>query len=279
MTSDDQRRVAAIERDVVVVDGPEAATFLHGQLSQDVLALDVGDAAPTLLLEPQGKVVALARLSRADEHRYLLDTDRGWGEAMLGRLERFKLRTDCTLELHHWPGVAWRGPGAAAVDGGDAPIVASAGWPGVESLDVVGPDVQLEPTMTADEYETARIVARWPAMGREVDESTIPAATGIVDAAVSFTKGCYTGQELVARIDSRGSRTPTRLVGVTADDIDARLVAGGVLTADGDEIGTVTSASTTAPVALAYVKRAVTLPSSAQATTAAGETVAVSLLD
>jgi folate-binding protein YgfZ len=252
---------ASIERDVVIAEGPETASFLHGQLSQDIAGLPVGDSVWSLLLEPQGKVVALLRVTRSSDERFLLDVDPGWGEAVVTRLTRFKLRTKCELTLESWPGIAWRGVGAAEVTA-DAPIVAPAGWSGIDGIDVVGPGVTGETSIDADQFETLRIAARWPAMGAELDGSTIPAATGIVDQTVSFTKGCYTGQELVARIDSRGSNTPTRLVRVTADSSE-RLRAGDRLTSGGDPVGMVTSASTTEPIALAYVKRVVEVPGSA----------------
>ncbi len=76
---------------------------------------------------------------------------------------------------------------------------------------------------------------------------------------MSFTKGCYTGQELVARIDSRGSNTPTRLVRVVAD-APVRLAVGDGLTVAGEPAGVITSASVTEPIALAYVKRAIEVP-------------------
>ncbi len=249
---------AAIVRDVVIAEGPETAGYLHGQLSQDITGLVVGDSAWSLLLEPQGKIVALLRVTRSADDRFLLDVDSGWGEAVVTRLTRFKLRTKCELTLQTWPGIAWRGPGAAAI-AADAPIVAPAGWTGIEATDVVGPDVVGEASIDAHQYETLRIAARWPAMGAELDSSTIPAASGIVEESVSFTKGCYTGQELVARIDSRGSNTPTRLVRVVADP-PVRLAVGDRLTVAGEAAGVITSASATEPIALAYVKRAVEVP-------------------
>jgi tRNA-modifying protein YgfZ len=101
--------------------------------------------------------------------------------------------------------------------------------------------------------EVERIEAVWPAMGSElVVDETIPNAAGINDRTVSFTKGCYTGQELVARIDSRGDHTPQHLRHVTSS---SPLAVGDVLTLDGKQVGTVTTAADTA--ALAWVARSV----------------------
>ncbi|MET0666349.1 MAG: folate-binding protein, partial [Acidimicrobiales bacterium] len=84
---------AVVERDVVRIEGPEAATYLQGQLSQDVLGLDVGDSAWTFVLQPQGKVDAWFRLTRVGDEAFLADVDAGFGEAVLARLQRFLLRT------------------------------------------------------------------------------------------------------------------------------------------------------------------------------------------
>ncbi len=101
--------------------------------------------------------------------------------------------------------------------------------------------------------EFERIEAVWPAMGSElVVDETIPNAAGINDRTVSFTKGCYTGQELVARVDSRGDHTPQHLRHLTSSN---PLAVGDALTLDGKQVGTVTSAVDAA--ALAWVARSV----------------------
>ena len=182
--------------DVVRVDGPDAATYLQGQLSQD---LD-GDGEWTFVLEPSGHIVALARLTRAGE-AFALEVDAGLGERVEARLRKFLLRTKATITLQ---------PGT--------------------------PD------------EQARIEAGRP--GRpEFDERAVPAETGWVTRAVSFTKGCYTGQELVARMDSRVAEPPRRLVQLRGDG----LTVGAPVVVDGAEVGSVTSAAD--GIALGYVKR------------------------
>ena len=86
-------------------------------------------------------------------------------------------------------------------------------------------------------------------MAHEIDDRTVPAETGWVAEAVSFTKGCYTGQELVARMDSRVADPPRRLVRIAG----ASLQAGSPIVVDGAEVGSVTSAAD--GIALGYVKR------------------------
>ena len=266
--------VAVGTRDVVRVAGPEAAVYLQGQLSQDVDALAPGDDAWSLLLQPQGKLVAHLRVSRAAADELLLDVADGWGEAVVERLERFKLNTDADIELLSWDWLAYRGPASSELEGA-APIVASGQWGPVPGVDAIGPGIAADPAIACVDLvamEALRIEAGIAAMGAELDDRTIPAAAGIVDDAVSFTKGCYTGQELVARIDSRGSNTPTRLRGVVVDT-DAVPELSAVLTVaategDGDgEVGGLTSVAWSprlgAAVALAYVARGVDVPTAA----------------
>jgi aminomethyltransferase len=121
--------------------------------------------------------------------------------------------------------------------------------------------------VAAGAYEVVRIEAGVPTMGAELTERTIPAEAGIVERTVSFTKGCFTGQELVARIDSRAGKVPRHLRGVVL--ADAAAPAGAALMLDGQQVGQLTSAAATpngGAVALAYVKRGVEVPVDALAT-------------
>ena len=101
----------------------------------------------------------------------------------------------------------------------------------------------------ATDDDAARIAEGRPG-APEFDERSVPAETGWADRAVSFTKGCYTGQELVARMDSRVAEPPRRLVRITAT---GDVAPGAAIAVDGVEVGHVTSAAGT--VALGYVKR------------------------
>jgi folate-binding protein YgfZ len=236
-----------VKRDVVLVEGSDARDYLQGQLSQDVVALDVGDSAFALLLQPQGKVAAWLRVTRTGDELYALDVEAGWGEKVEARLRRFLLRTKATLRLEQWPVAVHPAPGPDVPDGA---------WAVVSELDDTVALLGATGGLDDDELEARRIAGGVPRLGRELDESTIPAAAGIVDRSVSFTKGCYTGQELVARIDSRGDRVPSKL-----RRISGRARVGDTIVVDGREVGTVTSAS--GEFALAYVRREVELPADA----------------
>jgi len=260
-----------VPRDAVRVTGPDAVTFLQGQVSQDVAGLPVGSSAWSFVLQPQGKVDSWFRITRTDRDELVLDVDGGFGAALVARLERFKLRTKADFELlDGWRAVAVRGvprPG-----GVPAPNLAiDSGW-GLEGFDLIGPAPEPPDDVragTLEEYEALRIECGVPAMGRELTERTIPAEAGqgVIDRSVSFTKGCYTGQELVARIDSRGGNVPRRLQGLILDGEDLP-ATGAAVVIEGAEVGTVTSAARSdrldAVVALAYVKRDVDVPTGAE---------------
>lgn len=244
-----------VPRDVVRAVGPDAVSFLQGQLSQEVAALAVGDSAWSFVLQPTGKVDALVRVTRMGEDELLLDTDGGFGDALVARLGRFKLRVKADIERLPWRCLAVRGVEGVA---GSAPGFGS-------GADVLGEMPTIPEGVREcglDAYEVLRIEHGWPAMGRELTERTIPAESGIVDRTVSFTKGCFTGQELVARIDSRGGHVPRHLRGVVVDGpsppVGAQVVVGATVV--GELTSVAESPAQAGPVALAYVHRDVSTP-------------------
>ena len=119
--------------------------------------------------------------------------------------------------------------------------------------------------VTEGEYESRRVEAGVPRQGYDIDESTIAQEAFLERDAVSFTKGCFLGQELVCRIDSRGhvNRLLRRL------RADAPLARGSAVVVDGKEVGTVTT--TVGAVALATIRRAVEPGSEVLVHTAAGD--------
>jgi|JI10StandDraft_1071094.scaffolds.fasta_scaffold130437_3 folate-binding protein YgfZ len=231
-------------RDVVQVDGPDALTYLQSQLSQDLRPLQVGASVWSFVLQPAGKVDVLLRVWRTADETFVLDTDAGFGEALVARLNRFKIRVKAEISVLPWRCLAVRGDG-------DMPEGLPS-WGG--GVDLLGADVQPPTDVAAGDeaqLQAARVVAGWPMMGVEIEPGdTIPAETGVIPVAVSFTKGCYPGQELVERMDSRGAAAP-RLLQVVEVPEGAR--AGDAYVRGGEAIGTITSVSGT--TALAYVKR------------------------
>ena len=221
------------DREVVRVSGPDALTYLQGQTSQDLLPMAVGDRRWTFLLQPSGKVDVLARVARAADDTFVFDVDAGYGDALVARLDRFKIRVRVDVEV-----VPWR---VLGVIGG---------------TDVVGSDPEPPagvPEGTAAELEAVRVAAGWPAMGSEIEPGeTIPGETGVVAVAVDFRKGCYPGQELVERMDSRGATAPRSL---RILDVPGGARRGDPIEHEGQVVGTITSVAGT--VALGYVKRGV----------------------
>ena len=208
-------------RDVVTVSGPDAARYLHSQVSQDVESLAVGESRWTLVLAPAGRIDALACIRRVADDHFELDIEPGFGAGLVARLNRFKIRVAAEI------GIVERD-----VDG--ASLI---GW------------WNEQPTDTS---EAARVAAGWPAMGREVvPGETIPAETGLNAVAVNFTKGCYPGQELVERMDSRGAAPPRQL---RVFDVGDSVEVGDTIHDDvGAEVGTYTSVA--GGKGLGYVRR------------------------
>ncbi len=235
--------VEPIQRAFIEVVGPDALTFLQGQLSQDVSTLAIGANSWAFLLQPHGKVDALVRVTRRGDDAFVIDVDSGYGEPVEGRLRKFMLRTKAEMHVRDWAAVAIRGTDADAVQSTSKQIAADDGsgfvcdalWPAVSGVDVVGEGVHVPdsvPRLGADEYQALRIACGIPAMGSELDEKTIPNEVGFNDIAVSFNKGCYVGQELVARIDSRGNNVPRRLVGLIFDEMELPAPASVLVNTD-----------------------------------------------
>jgi folate-binding protein YgfZ len=275
----------ALRRDVLRASGPDAMTYLQGQLSQDVAALEVGESADSLILTPQGKLDAFVRVTRTGDEELILDVDGGFGDVVAARLARFKLRVHVDIEPLSWRCVALRGPRAATAAMGLAEragtsLAPTFSWNGVSGVDLLGdaPETDGLRACSIEAWEAVRVEAGIPVMGAELDERTIAAEADLLDRSVSFTKGCYTGQELVARLDARGNRVARHLRGLVVVGLGGDVPApadehiGTALVAPGYEVvferkvvGTVTSSAWSpalgCPVALAYVHRTVSTPS------------------
>jgi folate-binding protein YgfZ len=225
----------------VRVAGPDAGDYLQRMVSNDVGALAVGGACPALLLTAKARVIAPVVVWRRGEADFLVLTEPELGEPVRALLARMKLRAQCEIEAEEHT--------SALVFGGEG---IDTGFPGaVEVL-----DSPLEPTLDPDELELRRIEAGLPRWGREIDDRILPAEAGLDATHVSFTKGCYPGQEPVARLHYRGhpNRTLRALDLSDLPPYDAELVH------EGKVVGRVTSAARRADgsvAALAYVRREV----------------------
>jgi tRNA-modifying protein YgfZ len=180
--------VAARPRDYVRVAGPDAEGFLQRMLSNDVTAAP----CQALLLTPKSRLIAPLVVVRREVDDFLLLTEPGLGEAVRATLlrARFAARVEIEPEQH----------ASVVVFGAEGGIPnAEFGEAGSELL-----DAGVEPTLSGEELERMRIEARSPAWGKELDDSILPAEAGLDETHISFTKGCYPGQEPIARLHHRG---------------------------------------------------------------------------
>jgi folate-binding protein YgfZ len=276
------------DRGAVVVTGPDAWSYLQSLVSADLDVVGDGSGVHSLLLTPQGKLDVDFRLLRVGDDAWL-DCDPGFGERLAGSLNRFRIRVDCevTDRSGSWGSSAVRGPDAAArtdvlgVELAAAPhahvrwedtVVVRVPWPGGDGFDVVGPPERVGEAMNrlaeagvtrvgAEAYESVRIELGIPRQGFELDEKTIPQEAFLELDAVSFTKGCFLGQELVCRIDTRGrvNRYLRKLMGIE----DGRPPRGSEIVSGDKVVGTVTStvdADDLPAAALGYVRHEVDPP-------------------
>ena len=229
---------AARERAYVRVAGPDACEYLHRMVSNDVESLHVGDACPALLLTPKARLVAPVVVWRRGEDDFLLLTEPELGETVRALLTRMRLRANCEIEPEqHSSILAFGGEGIATDFPGAAEVL----------------DSGLEPTLDAAELERRRVEAGVPRWGRELDDRILPAEAGLDATHISFGKGCYPGQEPVARLHFRGKANRALRVLELSDvpAYDAELVH------DGKVVGRVTSAVRRpdgSVVALAFVR-------------------------
>ena len=227
---------ATIDRAVITVTGPDTIDFLQGQLTADVAGLEIGSSTRTFLLAPQGHVIAWLRATRTGPEEIVLDGDAGVGPEVETRLRRFLLRTKATVEARVARCRCVRGGGQEAPVGS---LVLACDWPGIDGWDVLDPTAETPGGSGGDDLEALRVAAGVPVHGSEITEKTIPNELPVLRTSVSFTKGCYVGQELVARVDSRGNNVPQRLARLESD---GELTPGDLVTADGAAAGSITSA-------------------------------------
>jgi folate-binding protein YgfZ len=211
-------------RDVIIAHGTDARSFLHSQLSNDIASLGVGASRYSFVLEPTGKLAALVRVRCEAEDVFVLDVDERCGQSALARLNKFKIRVKCEFELSQRDVLALRGLAASSRDAVLAVPGAVAAWREDDcAVDVFDADTQdargiIAGVESGDRHdlERERVRCAWPVFGVDIDGDCLPAETSLIDVCVSFTKGCYPGQELVERMDSRGASAPRRLMRLPA---------------------------------------------------------------
>jgi len=212
-------------------------------VSNDVEALAPGEACDALLLTPKARVIAPLTVWRQGPDDYLLLTEPGLGERVRATLVRTRFAAKCAIELEPHTSVVVLG----GVDG-----IPTRDY-GVQAVEVL--DADLEATVGEDELELLRIKARTPRFGREIDDRVLPAEAGLDERAIDFEKGCYPGQEPIARQHYRGRVNRTlRLLAVDGDELPDY---DDELAYEGKPVGRVTSAAHDpglGVIALGYVR-------------------------
>ncbi|HEX9378555.1 MAG TPA: hypothetical protein VF872_03090 [Gaiellaceae bacterium] len=206
------------------VAGPDAADYLQRMVSNDVEALGPGEACDALLLTAKARVIAPLRVVRRADDDFLVLTEPELGDTVREQLlrTRFAAKVEIEPEEHE----SW------LVLGGD------------EVLDVRPPGEEVG----EEELERWRIESGVPRWGHEIDDRVLPAEAGLDETHVSFSKGCYPGQEPIARQRYRG-KVNRRL---RVLDVEGDAIPGDELVLDGKKVGRITSA--VPGVALAYVR-------------------------
>ena len=227
-----------LDRGYVAVSGPEAADFLERMVSNEVVSLDPGEVRPALLLTPKSRIVAPLRVVREGAEAFLLITEAELAEAVASTLLRARFAAKCEVEVKPYRGYLQLGEG----DG-----IRNDDY-GVEAYESWGEEEREAPS--ADELEALRIEAATPVWGKELDETVLPAEAGLDETHVSFTKGCYPGQEPIARLHYRGR--PNRHLRVL--EVESASPGDEIFLGE-KAVGRVTSA--VPGLALGYVRREV----------------------
>lgn len=218
---------------VTRVSGEDARSFLQSLVSSDLDVLSVGSSQRSLLLTNVGKVVACLWIYAASDDDFLIVNEAPLQEVVQSTLQRLCIRTKATLE-----NVSAQYAAVVSSDDGDDFLLED------NHCGVSGEKLFLtataEPLSTSDEYETFRIIHGSVSVVSDLGDETIPQEAGLAVESVSFAKGCFLGQELVCRIDSRSASTPHSFFAIHAD---SEIVSGSIVRSAENEIGVVTSES------------------------------------
>jgi folate-binding protein YgfZ len=258
----------------LLVRGADGAEYLQGQLTNDIEALAPGEGCYAALLDRKGHIQADVRVLRLTGDEIWIDAEPETGERVLRHLRMYSVGRDVEISDagERFALLSFIGPLAReeARDGGTPwplhsvrPAAGSAGsWvvATAEGFDLICPAAEAGerrngvPEVGEAAAEILRIERGVPRFGREMTGDTLPAEAGIVEAAVSFTKGCYIGQETVARLHYKG-RPNRHLRGLR---FSAPVEAGAALHLGDRQVGTVGSSCVSpafGPIGLAIVRR------------------------
>jgi tRNA-modifying protein YgfZ len=273
-------------RDVLIVPGQDRLGWLHSISSQHLSSLSDGDATEALVLSPNGHVEQHWQVTELDSMVWI-DTEPGTAVEVLGYLHKmqFMKRVEPADVSAEWAVLSLVGPAtptvlalaglptpdqpgrAQPIDGGG--FVRRMAWPAADAADLIVPRARAAGVIAALvevgahraglwAFEALRVEARRPRLGLETDHRTIPHEVGWIGSAVHLDKGCYRGQETVARVQNLG-KPPRRLVLLhLSGESDTLPEAGTPIELDGRTVGFLGTALhhfDLGPIALAVVKR------------------------
>jgi folate-binding protein YgfZ len=223
----------------VRVAGSDAEDYLERMLSNEVATLGVGDSREALLLTPKARVIAPMRVVRRGREDFLLVTEPELGQTLRDELVRMRFTARAEIELEEHRSYLLVGAENGGIPNADY---------GIPAADVLDQDPPADlPRMGEEELEALRIQAGTPRYGAEIDERVLPAEAGLVERAISLGKGCFPGQEPVARLHYRGHAN-RRLQVLEVEQAKP----GADLFWEGKVVGRVTSAAP--ELALGYVR-------------------------
>jgi folate-binding protein YgfZ len=264
------------DRGRLCLRGADRLAYLHGLLSQDVQALSAGEWRYATLLTPQGRMLTDMRVFELGDLT-LVDLPIETAGTILEHLDKFIITEDVTVEdmTEAWAQVGLYGPRAEDIlqtvrQAGLAPLHALPSDDlGVAGVDLIVARDAAEALTDAlakagatpvslETLEVTRVEAGIPRFPVDMDATTIPLEAGIEDRAISLTKGCYVGQEVIIRVLHRGGgRVAKKLVKLEAGD--QPIASGDPVRASDREVGRVTSAVYSPQsrqwIALAYLHR------------------------
>jgi folate-binding protein YgfZ len=273
------------DRGVLLVEGPERISFLQRLLSQDIKTLKEGEGTRAALMEPKGHLVAVLRVL-ATRDSLALETPVACLDALEAELKHYKVGTPVRFRRPELTVVGLLGPKAASVLEGAGAQAAGLPPEGHGTFQIGGEDVRISPTGDlpgggyALQVRPEGVLAVWRALvakgaqetGRraldllriergcawfpaDISSENLLHETGLVRELHSPTKGCYVGQEVVARLEARGAHVNKALRGLK---LESAVTEGTPLEVDGAQVGRVTTAGVSprlGPIALAWVRR------------------------
>ena len=247
--------VRRVDRGVLAVAGRDRAAWLQGLVTNDVAALADGQGCYAAYLTPQGRMITdMNILARAS--RLLLDVPAPLAASLRGRLDGLIFTEDAQVTDESANLSVW-----TVFEGGSDPGAGLRAPASPMTVFLESGRVPPFPEADLETYEVIRIEDGVPKFLVDMNEDTIPLEAGIEDRAISFTKGCYVGQEVIVRVTHRGGgRVAKRLVRWKAGAVAPEVPVGGARILSGDrDIGRVTSAAFSpdqnALVGLGYVHR------------------------